>query len=125
MLTSFVRHKLALLAVPLPLAMLAYSRSFALFAVVLLAIVLANATALAFFAKISTMLMNALRAVSTLLAASFVVNALPGSTAFGAVPFILTVWTIWKHRIAWSHHSFNTITSWDHFVGGSKSFRTG
>ena len=99
MLTSFVRHKLALLAVGFPLVMLTNPRAFALSTVVLLATVPANAHSLAFCASVTTVLMDAFVAVSTLFATYFVVNALACSTTFCAVPSVLTVWAIRKHRV--------------------------
>ena len=102
MLTYFVGDRLALLAVALPFVVFADPTAFAIFAIVTLALVLANPTTLAFLAKVPTVLMDAFAAVSTLFAILFVVNALASPTTFNTVPLVLAVWAIWKYRIAWN-----------------------
>ena len=85
--------------------MLANTTSIAVLAVVFLKIVLANPVALAFFAAVATVLMNALLAVTTLRTAHFVVNALASPSAFRAVPLVFTVRAISWHWLAWDHGS--------------------
>ena len=100
MLASFVGNRLALNALRFLFEMYANSSAWALSTIVACSIVLANATTLALFAKVTTVLMNAPLTISTLVAAYLVVNAFASSTAINAVPFVLAMRTIWWHWIA-------------------------